>query len=60
MRAFGDDVDNSINGICSPKCRSRSADDLDAGDILEHEILNLPERSREKGRVNCAAVDQDQ
>src|SRR2546425_7156484 len=45
MRTFRDDVDDSIHGIRAPQCGSRSADDFDAGDVVQNEVLNFPECS---------------
>ena len=55
-----DDVDNAVNGVRSPDGAARTADDLDAIDVREHEILDVPVDTFKEGRVDTAAIDQDQ
>ncbi len=36
-----------------------SADDLDAVDVFEHDVVDGPEDAAEEGCVDAAAVDED-
>lgn len=56
----GDDIDDAIDGIGTPQGATRPADDLDAVDVVEEQILILPEDAGEEGIVHDAAVDEDQ
>ena len=53
-------IDNAVDGIRAPESRARSADHLDPVDILEHDVLHVPEDALEKRRVHCPAIDQNQ
>src|SRR6266853_4257083 len=55
-----DHVDHAIYGVHSPKRRARAADHLDALDVLEHHVLDVPENSREQRRIDGATIDQHQ
>ncbi len=55
-----DHVDHAVDGVRAPQCRPRTADHLDALDVLEHDVLGIPEHAGEKRRVHRAPVDQDQ
>jgi hypothetical protein len=46
LGSFGDDIDHPIHGVGPPKGGSRASDDLDAIDIFNHRILNIPEYTR--------------
>src|SRR5207245_1032911 len=51
MRIFGtlgDDIDHSVNRICSPDSSARSPDDFDPLDILEQGVLDLPKNRSEE------------
>src|SRR5438874_1282928 len=39
---LGNDIDHSVDSICSPNRTARAADDFDPLDILEHCVLDLP------------------
>src|SRR5690606_8517641 len=54
-----DNIDNSVDGVLSPRNGARSADDLDAIDVAEHDVLHVPKDTREERAVYAAAVDQD-
>jgi hypothetical protein len=53
-----DDVDDAVDGIRTPECGARTADHLDALDVLQHHHLLVPEDTREQRRVHGAAVDE--
>src|SRR6266851_4354068 len=57
---LGDDIDYSVDGICSPDGSPRASDDFDAFNILEQGVLDLPINAREQRRVNAPAVDKHQ
>ena len=59
-RGFGDDVDDAIDGVGTPERATRAGDYFDAIDVFEHEMLNIPEDSREKWGIDAAAVDIDE
>src|SRR5258708_1080305 len=42
-----DDIDHAIDGIDTPQCAPRAADDFDAIDVLEDHILDVPEHAGE-------------
>src|ERR1700681_1204040 len=55
---LGDDIDHSVDSICSPNRTARAADDFDPLDILEHCILDLPINPGVEWCVNGSAVDK--
>ena len=55
-----DDVDDAVDRVRAPDARSRPADHLDAGHVLQHHVLAFPEYAREKRRVDRAPVDEDE
>ena|SRR5437879_174048 len=55
---LGDDIDHSVDGICSPNRTARAADDFDPLDILKHCVLDLPINPRVQWCVHGSAVDQ--
>src|SRR5207244_659064 len=57
MRTLGNDVDNPVNSIGSPERRTRSPNHLNTRDILQDEVLNLPEHPRENRRIHRATID---
>src|SRR5437762_4058718 len=58
--ALGDDIDDGVNGICSPDGSTRAPDDFDPLNILEQCVLDLPIDTCEQGRVNAPAVNKHQ
>src|SRR5260370_22293303 len=57
---LGDDVDDAVHGIGAPDRATRSADDLDALDVLQRHVLLVPEHTRESGGIHGTAVDEYQ
>ena len=57
---LGDDVDHPVHRIGAPGGGARSADHLDALDILQHQILGLPDHPGVKGRIDTASIDHHQ
>src|ERR1700758_4443630 len=55
---LSDDIDHSVDCVCSPDRAARPADDLDSLDILKHCVLNLPINSCVEWCVNGSAVDK--
>src|SRR6185312_3697355 len=56
----GDDVDDPVDRIGSPERGSRAADHLDALDVRREHLVRIPEYPGEIGRVDAAAVDEDE
>src|SRR4029077_12972283 len=56
--ALGDDIDHSVDGICSPNGAARAADDFDPLDILEHGVLDLPINPGVEWCVHSSAVNK--
>src|ERR1700730_620630 len=56
--ALGDDIDHSVDSICSPNGAARAADDFDPLDILEHGVLNLPINPGVQWCVNGSPVNK--
>src|SRR4030088_1163421 len=55
---FGNDVDDSVDGVRSPDRPARSANDFNPVDVFEQRVLNFPVHAGEKWRVHAAAVDE--
>ena len=55
-----DDVDDAVYSVGAPDRGARAANDLDALDGVERNVLRIPENAGEDGRVDRAAVDQDE
>src|SRR5256885_1064266 len=60
LGVFGDDIDDSVDGICSPDGSARASDDLNAFNILKQCVLHLPVHPCEQRRVNAPAIDKHQ
>ncbi len=60
LRALGDDVDDSVDGVGAPHSRPRAADHLDARDVLHERVLRVPEDSRIKRRIKAPTIHQDE
>src|SRR5690349_2947696 len=58
LGALSDDVDHSVDGVCSPDRATRSANDFDPVNILRHRVLNLPINSGVDWCVNGSSVDK--
>ncbi len=58
-RARGD-VDDAVDGVHAPQGAARAADDLDALDVFQHQVLHVPEHPGEQGRIDRAAIDHHQ
>src|ERR1700731_263957 len=58
--AFGDDIDDSVYGVCSPDGSTWAPNDFDPLNILEQCVLDLPIDTCEQRRVNAPAVDKHQ
>ena len=56
--ALCDDIDHTVDSICSPNSATRASDDLDPFDIFEQGVLDLPIDASEERRVHAAAVDE--
>src|ERR1700756_372682 len=57
---LGDDVNHGVDSICSPDRATWPAAHLDALDILQKCVLNLPPDSSEERRVDTSSVDKHQ
>src|SRR5581483_2743309 len=55
-----DDVDDAVDRIRTPDCAARAADNLDAIDVREHDVLHVPVDAFEQRRVDAAAVDENE
>src|ERR1700680_1521948 len=55
---FGNDIDHSVDCVCSPDRAARAADDFDPLYILEHRVLDLPINPGVEWCVNGSAVDK--
>ena len=60
LGAARDDVDDPVDGVGAPQAASRPADDLDAFDVIEEDVLDVPVRPGEQRAVHAAPVDQDE
>src|ERR1043166_235930 len=58
--ALGDDVDNSINGICAPLCSPWPANHLDTINVLQQSILHVPKNSGVERRIDCPSIYHDE
>ncbi len=58
FRAFRDDVDYTVDSICSPNGAAWSPDDFNAFDILQQCVLDLPINAGKERRVNAPAIDK--
>ena len=59
-RTLGDDVDDAVDGVGPPERAARSADDFDAVDVLEQDVLDFPVGAGEERRVDAPPVDEDE
>src|SRR6266571_4951525 len=57
MRVFGNNVDNSIDGVGAPQRAAGSTYDFDAGNIVQDKILKLPEHSGKHRRISGTSID---
>ena len=57
---LGDDVDDAVERVGAVERRARTADDLDALDVLRADRERLPERGADEVDVHAAAVDEDE
>ena len=55
--AARDDVDGAVHGVGAPQAGARAADDLDALDVVDENVLRVPEDAGEERRVDRPAVD---
>ena len=60
LRVPPDDVDHAVDGVRAPQRGPGAQDDLDALDLAERHILDVPEHPGEERRVDRPAVDQHQ
>ena len=63
LRCFGgagDDVDHAVDRIGPPEGGTWAADDLDALDVLEQGVLDVPEDAGEEVVVEGAAGHEDE
>src|ERR1700680_4716260 len=60
LGVFVDDINYSIDRICSPDRSARATDDFDSFNILQQCVLDLPINAREQRRVNAPAVYSQQ
>src|SRR6185437_9473675 len=59
-RAFGDDVDDAVDGVGAPQRAARAADDFNAVDVIQQHVLHVPKHAGIERRVNAAAIDHDE
>jgi hypothetical protein len=59
LGALGDHVDHAVHGIGAPQRRARPADHLDAVEVFQDQILDVPVDPTEELVVDDAPVDQD-
>jgi hypothetical protein len=57
---LGDDVDDAVYSVCTPDGATGTAYDLDAVDVVEQDVLNIPIDALEEFRVYTSAVDEHQ
>src|SRR5579871_1757207 len=55
---FRYDIDHAVHGVSPPNCPAGPADDLDAFDVFERDILLVPVDSRELGGVHSPSIDE--
>src|SRR5258705_5381038 len=60
LRAPRDDVDDAVDRVRAPERAPGAADDLDALDVLQEDVLDLPVGAGEEGRVDAAPVDENE
>src|SRR5882762_1020972 len=60
LGVFSNDIDYSVDGVCSPNGSTRAPNDFDPLNILEQCVLDLPIDTCEQRGVNAAAVDKHQ
>src|SRR5258707_5327795 len=58
FRAFRDDVDHTVDSICSPNGAAWSPDHFDAFDILQQCVLDLPINAGKERRVDAPAINK--
>src|SRR5258707_4820213 len=58
LGSFGDDIDDTVDSICSPDGAARASNDFDPFDILKQCVLDLPIDAGEQRRVNAPTVDK--
>ena len=58
LAALSDDVDDAIHGVWSPDRAARSANNLNAINVLQQYILYLPISTRKQGSVDSSAIDE--
>ncbi len=56
LGSFGDDIDDTVDSICSPDGAARASNDFDPFDILKQCVLDLPIDAGEQRRVNAPTV----
>src|SRR5258708_15064213 len=52
------DIDHTVDSICSPNGAPRASNDFNLFDILKQRVLDLPINAGEERRVDGSAVDQ--
>ncbi len=52
----GRDVDHAVDGVRAPQRGARSANDLDALDVFEKHVLDVPENAGEQRRIDTSSV----
>src|SRR5579885_3712936 len=57
---FRNDVNHAIDGICAPQRCPRAANDFDAVNVFEHDVLNIPVDAGEERCINAAPINQNQ
>src|SRR5258708_38644503 len=57
LGVLGDDIDHSVDGICTPDGPARPSDDLDPFNIFEQCVLDLPIDACKQWRVKPPATD---
>src|SRR5947207_2002436 len=55
---FGNDVDNTVHCIRSPKGRAGTSDDFNAVDIFQQRVLHIPVHAGKQRCIDTPAVNQ--
>ena len=59
-RAFGNDINNTIDGVSAPKRPARPAHYFNTVNILQQRVLYIPKDAGEKRRVKRPSIHQDE
>src|SRR5579859_5666638 len=56
-RSLGGDIDDAVDSICAPDGRTRAANDFDAVDDFQRNLLHIPKDPAEKRGIHCTSID---